>query len=101
MSFWALNGGLAWMVVLNLFPIGALQLHDALVNGYWHARSPAFFDQPAVHVFEWLRIGGDSVFILLGILPLVYLSLRVIKNRNRPGGISVDQETESLTQPVR
>jgi nitric oxide reductase subunit B len=99
-SFWALNTGLAWMVVFNLFPIGALQLHDALANGYWHARSPAFFEQPIVRVLEWLRIGGDAVFILFGILPLVYLALRVFKYRNRPGEVPVDQVTEPLTQTV-
>jgi nitric oxide reductase subunit B len=96
-SFWALNGGLAWMVVLNLFPIGALQLYDALANGYWHARSPAFFAQPAVHVFEWLRIIGDAVFIVLGILPLVYLAVRMVQNRHRPGAVLPGQATESLT----
>jgi nitric oxide reductase subunit B len=99
-SFWALNGGLAWMVIFNLFPIGALQLHDALANGYWHARSPAFFERPAVQVFEWLRIGGDAVFILFGILPLLYLALRMMKHRNRPGEIAVDQATEALTQAL-
>jgi nitric oxide reductase subunit B len=99
-SFWALNGGLAWMVVFNLFPIGALQLHDALANGYWHARSRAFFEQPAVKAFEWLRIGGDAAFILLGIVPLVYLALRVVALRNRPGELSVDQATEALTQAL-
>jgi nitric oxide reductase subunit B len=96
-SFWGLNGGLAWMVVLSLFPIGALQLYDALANGYWHARSPAFFAQPAVHVFEWLRIVGDAVFIVLGILPLVYLAVRMIKGRNRPGTLLSHEAIESLT----
>jgi len=96
-SFWALNGGLAWMVVLNLFPIGALQLHDALANGYWHARSPAFFAQPAVHVFEWLRIVGDAVFIVFGIVPLLYLSVRMVKGRHRPGALQAGEPTGPLT----
>jgi nitric oxide reductase subunit B len=97
-SFWALNGGLAWMVLLNLFPIGALQLYDALANGYWHARSPAFFATPAVHVFEWLRLVGDTVFIVLGILPLVYLAFRMVRCRDRAGELPVDAVTEPLTQ---
>jgi nitric oxide reductase subunit B len=96
-SFWALNGGLAWMVVANLFPIGAMQLYDSLHNGYWHARSPAFFAQPAVHVFEWLRIVGDAVFIVLGILPLVYLAARMVRLRHRPGLIPAEEGTEPLT----
>ena len=45
-SFWALNLGLAWMVFANLFPIGVLQLGDAVANGYWHARSEFFRQAP-------------------------------------------------------
>jgi len=97
MSFWGLNGGLAWMVGANLFPIGALQLYDALANGYWHARSPAFFAQPAVHVFEWLRIVGDAVFIVCGILPLVYLAVRMVRCRHRPGTVHAGEPAEALT----
>jgi nitric oxide reductase subunit B len=96
-SFLALNGGLAWMVVFNLFPIGALQLYDAVRNGYWHARSPAFFSQPAVHVFEWLRIAGDAVFIVFGIGPLVYLAFRMVRHRNRPGEVPPGEAAEHLT----
>lgn len=96
-SFWGLNGGLAWMVVLNLFPIGALQLHDALENGYWHARSPAFFAQPAVRTFEWLRIVGDAVFIVVGILPLVYLAARMVAHRRQPGTVREEEPIPSLT----
>ena len=47
-SFWSLNIGLAWMVFVNLVPVGVLQLYDSLQNGYWHARSPEFFAQPLV-----------------------------------------------------
>lgn len=98
LSFWALNGGLAWMVVTNLFPIGVLQFHDAVANGYWHARSAEFFAQPAVHVLEWLRLVGDVVFIVLGILPLVYLSLRMVRHRNRPGSVPLGEAIDTLTE---
>ena len=96
-SFWSLNGGLAWMVCVNLFPIGVLQLHDALVNGYWHARSPDFFARGDVRLLEWLRLPGDIVFIVGGILPLVYLALRMVANRNRPGAIAAHEAVEQLT----
>jgi nitric oxide reductase subunit B len=96
-SFWSLNGGLAWMVCVNLFPIGALQLRDALVNGYWHARSPDFFARGDVHALEWLRLPGDIVFIVGGIVPLVYLALRMVANRNRPGSVAALESVEALT----
>jgi nitric oxide reductase subunit B len=74
-SFWALNLGLAWMVFANLFPIGILQLGDAVANGYWHARSLEFFNDHAM--IEWLRLPGDVLFIA-GVAPLVYLTGRAV-----------------------
>lgn len=70
-SFWGLNIGLALMVITSLFPGGVLQLRDVITNGYWHARSPAYTGTGVMHLTEWLRLPGDLVFILLGVLPLV------------------------------
>ena len=95
-SFWSLNGGLAWMVCVNLFPIGALQFNDALVRGYWHVRSPEFFARGDVRALEWLRLPGDVVFIVGGILPLVYLAARMVANRNRPGTVPAHEAVEPL-----
>ncbi len=64
------------MVVLNLFPEGLLQLLDVLNNGYWHARNPAFQDQPIIHFLEWLRMPADLIFIFLGVLPLLLATLK-------------------------
>jgi nitric oxide reductase subunit B len=70
-GFWGLNIGLAMMVVLSLFPSGILQLIDVLENGYWHARSLAYTSGTLPRLFEWLRLPGDLVFILLGALPIL------------------------------
>ncbi|MBP6875740.1 MAG: cbb3-type cytochrome c oxidase subunit I [Candidatus Eisenbacteria bacterium] len=96
-SFWGLNLGLAWMLFANLIPLGTMQLHDAVQNGYWHAREPEFFEQGAAKAIEWLRLPGDLFFIVAGILPVVYLAVRMFGNRNRPGNIGIDEETERLT----
>jgi nitric oxide reductase subunit B len=74
-SFWGLNLGLAGMVVLNLFPSGVLQLLDATKNGYWHARSTEFSSQPLIVALEWARMPADLVFIFLGVVPLVIVTL--------------------------
>ncbi|SNB47261.1 nitric-oxide reductase large subunit [Geobacter sp. DSM 9736] len=84
-AFWSMNIGLAWMLFINLFPVGLLQLNDALSRSYWHAREPDFFKQPLVRFFEWLRFPGDMLFIVGGIFPVVYLAVRMFLNRNRPG----------------
>jgi nitric oxide reductase subunit B len=74
-SFWGLNLGLAGMVVLDLFPSGVLQLLDATKNGYWHARSAEFSSQPLIAAMEWARMPADLIFIFLGVVPLVIVTL--------------------------
>ena len=98
-SFWSLNIGLAWMMFVNLIPLGILQLHDSLTYGYWHARQIGFYSQPAARVIEWLRMPGDVIFIVGGILPVVYLSVRMLLNRNRPGEVDKGDQTEKFTEP--
>jgi nitric oxide reductase subunit B len=72
------------MMFINLFPVGLLQLNQILATSYWQGGEPAFFMQPLVRIFEWLRFPGDALFIA-GILPVVYLALRMFVNRNRQG----------------
>ncbi|MBP7147761.1 MAG: cbb3-type cytochrome c oxidase subunit I [Acidobacteria bacterium] len=102
-SFWSLNVGLAWMLFVNLAPIGALQVYDAVANGYWHARDPAFGEATLVRTLEWLRLPGDALFIVGGILPVVYLALRMLAHRKRPGQVDLDGEAEKFMtgEPAR
>lgn len=79
-GFWGLNAGLLGMCVITLFPVGILQLLHAQEHGFWSARSLAFYHQPLVHTLLWLRMIPDSVFIALGVLPVV--SGLVIASRN-------------------
>ena len=70
------------MIVLDLFPGGVLQFADSLTHGYWHARRLNFLMTGTFHVLEWLRIGADLVFIVVGVVPLVMATiLRVIGRR--------------------
>jgi nitric oxide reductase subunit B len=77
LSFWGLNGGLALMVVTNLFPGGIFQLIDVINNGYWHARSMEFLSQGFMKVIEWMRLPGDIVFIVIGVVPLLIAATKV------------------------
>jgi len=74
-SFWGLNIGLALMVVLNLFPGGVLQFLDVLKNGYWHARGPDFLNQRVTTLIEWIRLPGDAIFILFGVMPALIAAI--------------------------
>ncbi len=98
-SFWSLNIGLLWMLLVNLFPLGLLQLNDSVAYGYWHARQIDFFLTPLVRAIEWLRLPGDLLFIVGGILPIVYLAIRMFKLRNRYEGLPPETATEDLTEP--
>jgi len=98
LSFWGLNVGLALMLFVNLVPMGILQLNDAFQNAYVHARTPEFFEQTTVRVIEWLRLPGDLLFILAGILPVVYLAARMFTERNRYGRLPQGAEAEELVE---
>ena len=100
-SFWSLNIGLAAMVFVNLVPVGFLQFRDSLQNGYWHARSPEFYAQPLVRALEWARLPGDVLFIVGGILPIVYLALRTFYWRNRPATVGAEEAAgEFIKRPA-
>jgi nitric oxide reductase subunit B len=71
--FWSLNIGLALMVVMDLFPVGVHQLIVAMSEqGYAFARSQVYFQGEIFQMFTWLRGIGVAVFVLGGVLPLVW-----------------------------
>ena len=101
-SFWSLNLGLAWMVFATLFPLGLLQLYESVSHGYFEARSLAYLTSGLNALLEWLRLPGDILFIIGGVLPLAYLcwlSLRHGVPRTSPEELGPALFTE-ITQPA-
>lgn len=74
-SFWSLNIGLLWMVFATLLPLGILQLYHSVSTGYYDARTLQYLTGGLNPVLEWLRFPGDLLFIIGGVLPVVYLCL--------------------------
>ncbi len=70
-SFWAMNGGLALMVLASLLPIGLAQTAASIERGLWYARSAEFLQQPELETLRWMRMLGDSIF-LAGVGALVW-----------------------------
>lgn len=70
-SFWAMNIGLALMLVLSLLPVGLLQTWANIEHGLWYARSEAFLQSGIIPTLRWMRIIGDSIFIF-GVGALAY-----------------------------
>lgn len=73
-SFWALNIGLALMVLLSLLPVGLLQTWASVEEGLWFARSSDFLQTPLIERLRWLRIVGDTVF-MSGVAALTWFTL--------------------------
>jgi nitric oxide reductase subunit B len=73
-TFWALNGGLAMMVLMSLMPMGAVQAWASVTHGLWYARTAEFMHQPLMEMFVWLRMPGDIVFSLAPILLAVFVA---------------------------
>ena len=72
-SFWSLNIGLAWMCFATLFPLGILQLYESVSHGYYEARTLEYITNDTNALFEWARLPGDAIFIVGGVLPLLYI----------------------------
>ncbi|MCT9933700.1 cbb3-type cytochrome c oxidase subunit I [Planotetraspora sp. A-T 1434] len=83
-SFWCLNIGLAWMCFATLLPLGLLQLYESVASGYFEARSLAFVAGVRTNtVLEWLRLPGDLVFIIGGVLPFCWIAWLGVRHRGR------------------
>ena len=63
-AFWAINLGLAGMVLISVLPVGLLQTWAAIDVGYWYARSSEFLQSEPMQLLRWLRVVGDSLFAL-------------------------------------
>lgn len=67
-TFWCLNGGLVAMLVMSLIPVGVMQMASSLNNDMWYARSADFMQQDIIQFFIWMRVPGDVVFGIGGLL---------------------------------
>jgi nitric oxide reductase subunit B len=86
-GFWGLNVGLALMCLLDLFPAGVMQLWDSITHGYWHARELTFTMTGLFHTLEWIRAAADTVFLVAGVVPLVFATLRITLARRAGGAL--------------
>jgi nitric oxide reductase subunit B len=61
-SFWSLNFGLIFMVILSMLPVGLLQAWASIEHGTWYARSPEFMQSGSMQTLRWMRVPGDILF---------------------------------------
>ncbi|MBK6933328.1 MAG: cbb3-type cytochrome c oxidase subunit I [Saprospirales bacterium] len=70
--FWCIDAGLMLMVVLDLFPAGAIQFKAVVDKGLWYGRSAEFIHSSAFEALTWLRGIGAVLFFFGGVLPLAW-----------------------------
>ncbi|MEX5268636.1 MULTISPECIES: nitric-oxide reductase large subunit [Kocuria] len=83
-SFWSLNLGLAWMVFATLLPLGVVQLWHSVNDGYYEARTLQYLTNPGNAALEWIRLPGDLVFIIGGVLPFLWITWLGLRHGIRP-----------------
>ena len=93
-SFWSANLGLAWMSFATLLPLGILQLYASVNNGYFAARQLEFITNPTNSIFEWMRLPGDVLLIVGGVLPFLYICWLGVRYRVKRA--SLDELDEVL-----
>ncbi|MBS1850772.1 MAG: nitric-oxide reductase large subunit [Acidobacteria bacterium] len=76
-AFWAINLGLALMVLLSLLPIGLMQVWASVEYGTWYARSTEFLHSGYMNQLRWMRMIGDTLFAL-GALVLGWFVLGLV-----------------------
>jgi nitric oxide reductase subunit B len=95
-SFWGLNVGLMGMILVTLVPIGVLQAVESFEHGFWSARSLGFYERPVVKTLLWLRMAPDSVFLVLGALPLVAAAVYGLLHLRTVKEVEVKEEVREL-----
>jgi nitric oxide reductase subunit B len=64
LSFWSLNLGLIFMVILSMLPVGILQAWASMERGTWYARSSEFMQSGTMQSLRWMRVPGDILFAI-------------------------------------
>jgi nitric oxide reductase subunit B len=67
-SFWSINFGLVFMVILSMLPVGLLQSWASIERGTWYARSAEFLQSSPMQTLRWMRVPGDVLFTIGAVL---------------------------------
>ncbi|WP_121251716.1 nitric-oxide reductase large subunit [Nocardioides ferulae] len=92
-SFWSLNIGLAWMVFVTLLPLGVVQLWHSVNDGYYEARTLGYLTEPGNAVLEWMRMPGDVIFLIGGVLPFLWITWLGVRHGIKATATTLPPET--------
>ncbi|MBV6442518.1 MAG: hypothetical protein EPGJADBJ_04236 [Saprospiraceae bacterium] len=103
--FWAINAGLMLMVILDLFPAGAIQFRAVVDKGLWYGRSAEFIHGGTFETLTWLRGIGATIFFFGGVIPLAWFmvtrlrSLKKARSGKRVDELDEDAEDQEEKKP--
>ena len=80
-GFWLLNIGLVVMIISSLLPVGVIQAAASISEGLWYARSEAVMQSAALVNLRWIRVVGDTVFII-GAFMMVFQAFKMIMSKD-------------------
>ena len=69
------------MTFATLLPLGLIQLYKSVDSGYFAARTLEFLTNDTNKVIEWIRFPGDVLFIVGGVVPLLYICYLGVRYR--------------------
>ncbi|MBW2362400.1 MAG: cbb3-type cytochrome c oxidase subunit I, partial [Deltaproteobacteria bacterium] len=75
-AFWSLQGGLALMMFLDLFPVGLYQCMIVVQEGLWFARSQEILTGGVWKTLTYFRSIGGTLFIVGGVAPLIWFIVK-------------------------
>jgi nitric oxide reductase subunit B len=78
-AFLWLNGGLVLMLATSLLPIGLMQFHASVSEGFWYARSEIFMQSSLLETLRWVRTFGDVVFIVGAVALALQIAIGVFR----------------------
>jgi nitric oxide reductase subunit B len=86
------------MSFVSLLPLGVLQLYHSVDVSYFDARTLSYITSDINQLLEWLRLPGDVLFIVGGVLPLLWMTwqgvLGVIRHGEPEPGADLQLFTE-------
>lgn len=99
--FWSINAGLMLMVILDLFPAGAIQFKAVLDYGLWYARSAEFIHSSAFEALTWMRGIGATLFFFGGVIPLAWFMVTRWNALKKSSNSGTMEEFDAADDPVQ
>jgi nitric oxide reductase subunit B len=87
------------MCFATLLPLGILQLHKSVDDGYFAARQLEFITDPSNRLIEWMRLPGDVLFIVGGALPFLWICWLGV--RYRVNNLVLEEPKDVLFTEIR